>query len=288
MGTTTVTISKIFLVTFISLGIYFLNFKNQPEQIEPKSHAFLYKFDFKHHTNRPDLILTDYVVIYKTGDTTFTQFYNQMKRDSIYSHRKMSGQERFNNRVNSYPYSIKTIKNDVVFTSKVSDQYFKYEEQLQFKWNITDSIRKINSYTCQLATTTYAGRSWNAWFTQDIPMDVGPYKFKGLPGCIVEMNDTDNIFKYSLTAFKEKKEVRLTHYPSVTKKPIEITTRKDFNKHQQAFLALSFEQRMAYAGRNRAGIIKSEFKSNDGEVNFKNKSLDLMDDYQFIEIDHIE
>lgn len=281
-------VSKKFLAAFMLLGFYLIGPNEQIKHNQVKSHAFLYKFDFKHHTNRPDLVLTDYILINKKGDTTFTQFYNQMKRDSIYSHRKMSGQERFDYRINGFSCSIKTIENTTVFTAKVADQYFQYKEQLQFKWNITDSIRKINSYKCKFATTTYAGRTWNAWFTQEIPMDVGPYKFKGLPGAIVEINDSDNIFKYSLIKFKEKREVRLDHFSSVTKKPIDITTRKDFNKHQQAFLALSFEERMAYAGRKRAGIVKSRFISEDGEVDFKSKSLDEMDDYQFIEIDHIE
>lgn len=279
------TVSKIFLAAFMLLGLYFID---QKKDIEIKAHAFLYKFDFKHHTNRPDLVLTDYILVNKKGDTTFTQFYNQMKSDSISSLRRLSGQELFDFRVNEYPYSIKTVKNNTIFTAEVGDQYFQYEEQLDFNWRITDSIRKINSYSCQLATTTYAGRKWKAWFTQDIPMDVGPYKFKGLPGTIVEMNDSNDIFKYSLVKFVEKKEVRLTHFPSVTKKPIEKTTRKDFNKHQQAFLALGFEQRMAYLGRGEAGIFKGEFKSEDGEVDFNSKSLNEMDDYQFIEIDHIE
>lgn len=282
------TISKIFLVTAMSLGFYFIFSTDQIKNNKAKSHAFLYKFEFKHHTNRPDLVLTDYIVIYKTGDTTFTQFYNQMKRDSISSQRRLTGQELFDYRINEYPYSIKTVKNNTIFTAEVGDQYFRYKERLEFNWKFSDSTREINSYKCRLATTTYAGRTWKAWFTKDLPFDLGPYKFKGLPGTIVEMNDSQNIFKYSLVRFVEKKEVRLTHFPSVTKKPIEITTRKDFNRHQQAYLALSFDQRMAYLSRGAAGIVKGEFKSEDGEVDFKSKSLDEMDHYQFIEIDHIE
>nr|WP_169931937.1 GLPGLI family protein [Nonlabens sp. Ci31] len=278
------TVSKIFLATFMLLGIYFIGLKNS----QVKSHAFLYKFDFKHHTNRPDLVLTDYVLVNKKGDTTFTSFYNQMKRDSINSIRKMSSQERFDFRINEYPYYIETVEDKILFTAEVGDQYFQYEEQIRFKWNITDSIRKINSYKCKFATTTYAGRIWNAWFTQDIPINVGPYKFKDLPGAIIEINDSENIFKYSLIKFKEKREVRLEHFSSVTKNAMEKTTRKEFNKHQQAYLALSFEQRMAYLSRGEAGIIKGTFNSEDGEVDFKSKSLDEMDDYQFIEIDHIE
>lgn len=281
-------VSKIFLATLMSLGIYFIVPMDQTEDIQVKSHAFLYKFDFKHHTNRPDLILTDYILINKKGDTTFTSFYNQLKRDSISSIRKMSSQERLDFRINEYPYYIKIVEDKTVFTAEVGDQYFQYEEQIQFKWEITDSTRKINSYICQLATTTYGGRTWNAWFTQDIPMDIGPYKFKGLPGAIVEISDSNEVFKYSLVAFKEKREVRLDHFSNVTKNAIEKTTRKEFNKHQQAYLALSFEQRMAYLSRGEAGIITGRFNSEDGEVDFKSKSLDDMDDYQFIEIDHIE
>ncbi len=271
------------------LGLYFTSLKDEKKDIEVKSHAFLYKFDFKHYTNRPDLVLTDYILINKKGDTTFTQFYNQMKRDSIYSYRKMSGQERFENRINGFPHSIKTIKNTTVFTAKVADQYFQYEEQLDLNWKITKDIRKIGTYNCQFATVNYGGRIWNAWFTKDIPIDVGPYKFKGLPGCIVEISDSDEIFKYTLVRHVDKKVLRLEHYPFVAKKTIEKTTRKAFNKHQQAYEALGFEQRMAYLRRDQAGsgTIKLVSRGNDG-IDLTKIESNETDKYQFLEIDHIE
>ena len=42
----------------------------------------------------------------------------------------------------------------------------------------------------QKATTSYGGRDWIAWFTAEIPFQDGPYKFYGLPGLIVKMEDT--------------------------------------------------------------------------------------------------
>jgi len=280
--------TRVFLVAFGLLGILFLITAFTSGSNEVQQRAFLYKVEFKKYINRPDITDTDYIQVNTKGNTNFTFFYNRMKRDSIESLRKISSQERYTLFVNDHPYSIKTVKNKAIFTAEVGDQYFSYEQTIDFKWKLTDTKRKIDSYNCKLATVSYAGRTWNAWYTMDLPMDVGPYKFKGLPGCIVEMSDVDGIFKYTLIQTKRKDNLRFEHYANVLKSPIISTTREEFNKHQQAYLSLSFDQRMAYLVRGQAGIMTSEFKSQDGQVDFKNKQFDEMDDSPFIEIDHID
>jgi GLPGLI family protein len=280
--------TRVLLVAFGLLGILFLVTAFTSGSNEVQQRAFLYKVEFKKYINRPDITVTDYIQVNTKGNTSFTFFYNRMKRDSIESLRKISSQERYTLFVNDHPYSIKTVKNKAIFTAEVGDQYFSYEQTIDFKWKLTDTKRKIDSYNCKLATVSYAGRTWNAWYTMDLPMDVGPYKFKGLPGCIVEMSDVDGIFKYTLIQTKRKDNLRFEHYANVLKSPIISTTREEFNKHQQAYLSLSFDQRMAYLVRGQAGIMTSEFKSQDGQVDFKNKQFDEMDDSPFIEIDHID
>ena len=280
--------TRVFLVAFGLLGILFLITAFTSGSNEVQQRAFLYKVEFKKYINRPDITVTDYIQVNTKGNTSFTFFYNRMKRDSIESLRKISSQERYTLFVNDHPYSIKTVKNKAIFTAEVGDQYFSYEQTIDFKWKLTDTKRKIDSYNCKLATVSYAGRTWNAWYTMDLPMDVGPYKFKGLPGCIVEMSDVDGIFKYTLIQTKRKDNLRFEHYANVLKSPIISTTREEFNEYQQAYLSLSFDQRMAYLVRGQAGIMTSEFKSQDGQVDFKNKQFDEMDDSPFIEIDHID
>jgi GLPGLI family protein len=280
--------TSVFPVAFGLLGILFLITAFTSGSNEVQQRAFLYKVEFKKYINRPDITVTDYIQVNTKGNTNFTFFYNRMKRDSIESLRKISSQERYTLFVNDHPYSIKTVKNKAIFTAKVGDQYFSYEQTIDFKWKLTDTKRKIDSYNCKLATVSYAGRTWNAWYTMDLPMDIGPYKFKGLPGCIVEMSDVDGIFKYTLIQTKRKDNLRFEHYANVLKSPIISTTREEFNKYQQAYLSLSFDQRMAYLVRGQAGIMTSEFKSQDGQVDFKNKQFDEMDDSPFIEIDHID
>ncbi|MFN4286760.1 MAG: GLPGLI family protein [Lacibacter sp.] len=78
---------------------------------------------------------------------------------------------------------------------------FEYtEESMYQQWEIVgDSVKTLLGYTCYLARTTFRGRTWEAWFTYDIPATTGPWKFHGLPGAIVRVKDTRNHFLYELT-----------------------------------------------------------------------------------------
>lgn len=53
-----------------------------------------------------------------------------------------------------------------------------------------------NNNQLQKAKTFFGGRYWEAWFSNDTPLQEGPYKFKGLPGLIYEMRDSKNNFIY--------------------------------------------------------------------------------------------
>jgi hypothetical protein len=48
------------------------------------------------------------------------------------------------------------------------------------------------------ATTSFAGRNYEAWFTPEIPISDGPYKFYGLPGLIFKICDKKNQHVFTL------------------------------------------------------------------------------------------
>lgn len=59
-------------------------------------------------------------------------------------------------------------------------------------WQIVSSIQKeIGGFTCEKATGHFRGRDYEAWFTSDIPITSGPFKFGGLPGLILEVHSMD-------------------------------------------------------------------------------------------------
>lgn len=56
-------------------------------------------------------------------------------------------------------------------------------------WQIGKEEKQIKNYRCIKATCYFRGRNYTVWFTPDIAIAEGPWKFKGLPGLIMELED---------------------------------------------------------------------------------------------------
>ncbi|MCX8523311.1 GLPGLI family protein [Chryseobacterium formosus] len=93
-----------------------------------------------------------------------------------------------------------------LFTRVASDSY-KVEENKKPEWKILPDKQKIGEYSAQKATTTYLGRQWTAWFTTEIPFQDGPYKFYGLPGLIVKIEDKTGTHSMTLAGNKKINKV---------------------------------------------------------------------------------
>ena len=76
--------------------------------------------------------------------------------------------------------------------------FYKITEKAGQNWKISDSTKTFGSYPVQKAVTEFGGRNWVAWFTQDIPIPYGPYKFNGLPGLILELYDSKKEYYFKL------------------------------------------------------------------------------------------
>lgn len=78
-----------------------------------------------------------------------------------------------------------------------------YSENLKFDWKILNEKEKIGTYDTQKATADFGGRKWTAWFTLDLPFQDGPYKFHGLPGLIVKIEDSEKNYSWILQGNKK-------------------------------------------------------------------------------------
>ena len=66
----------------------------------------------------------------------------------------------------------------------------EYEELLpQFEWELMEATDTVAGYACSVAKTRFRGREWTVWFTMEIPISAGPWKFNGLPGLILKAQD---------------------------------------------------------------------------------------------------
>lgn len=79
-----------------------------------------------------------------------------------------------------------------------------YEENMPFfNWTIHPEKLEILSYKCQRATMTFRGREYEAWFTLEIPFSEGPWKFGGLPGLILQLQDNEQHYIFECTGIKK-------------------------------------------------------------------------------------
>lgn len=79
-----------------------------------------------------------------------------------------------------------------------------YDEPFsEIEWNIAeDSTKTILDYQYIMATTDYHGRKWTVWFTPEIPMQDGPWKFCGLPGLIMEASEPSGQHSFTVTGIE--------------------------------------------------------------------------------------
>lgn len=86
-----------------------------------------------------------------------------------------------------------------VISSVGGDSFYAEEAYPTLDWTILDDTKTIGGYTCQKAQTTYKGRTYEAWFTTELPFSSGPWKLQGLPGLILAAHDLKNevIFDYA-------------------------------------------------------------------------------------------
>lgn len=87
------------------------------------------------------------------------------------------------------------------FSLAVNAIYAK-EKRPNLNWKFVNETKKISKFNCKKATTTFRGRNYVAWYTQDIPLPYGPWKIQGLPGMILEVKTEDNFISI---LFKEIK-----------------------------------------------------------------------------------
>ena len=80
------------------------------------------------------------------------------------------------------------------------------------QWTLADEQQTILGHRCQKATCRFRGRDFVAWFATDVPIKGGPWKFGGLPGCILKVYDVQKIYVWEAVAI-ERGTYQIMQYP---------------------------------------------------------------------------
>ncbi len=71
-------------------------------------------------------------------------------------------------------------------------------EMISPDWELSEESCTIEGFICKKAMADYLGRNWTVWYTEDIPLPIGPWLLWGTPGLIVAAHDSEDIFCFRL------------------------------------------------------------------------------------------
>lgn len=105
--------------------------------------------------------------------------------------------------VPKYSYIKKVSSNEVFIKVHMNPAIIMKDVLPNIEWSISSTeTKKIGDFNCNLATATYRGSDIYAYFTNDIPIALGPEKLYGLPGAILECGTTDKLNQWIATEVK--------------------------------------------------------------------------------------
>lgn len=198
---------------------------------------FVYQVSMKTDSSAAPVVENAYLDV--SGDKSVFYGEKRLKRDSIMQRsfetrnfsfdRSQMGQFR-----TQIDYLIE--KNlgtqQITYKNRIARDLYSYDEERKFSWKILPETTKIGEYRVQKAETDFAGRKWTAWFTQDVPVMDGPYKFSGLPGLIVKVEDSNGDYSFDL---KETRKVG--EFPNFQQRGGNTVAvkRKDYEKQLDKF-----------------------------------------------------
>ncbi len=121
---------------------------------------------------------------------------NDKKEEKDFS--KMEGKKHFEPTFFEYFITKAIPEQKVYYYERAAGKQIYYQEDRPVTWEVTHVVEKQNGYSAQKAVAEFGGRIWTAWFTKEIPLSDGPYKFSGLPGLIVKLEDDKGDYKFDL------------------------------------------------------------------------------------------
>lgn len=206
----------------------------------------LYEVKSVNDVSKPDKTETDYRVL-EIGEKGISRFYsdNRRRMDSVIVEISKKGASQLDmrnilsdNGISSSGDQKDVFKNypagKITVTDRIASTDYLYEEpveDVQIQWKMeAGTTREILSYACQKATADFRGRHYEAWFAPDLPINNGPWKFSGLPGLILAVEDADKNFSFQAIGIENS-----TLPIQFSKKDYIKTARKEMDKIQKRF-----------------------------------------------------
>ncbi|WP_114819743.1 GLPGLI family protein [Chryseobacterium sp. KLBC 52] len=210
------------------------------QNVSAQTNRFVYQVTMKPDAENKTDIKTENAYLDISPEKSVFYSENRIKRDSIMQKAFQGGggrgsinRDQMEGLRTNISYSIEKDKTNqkTYFKDRIGRDLYSYEEDRPLNWKIESETRKIGEYKVQKAETDFGGRKWTAWFTTDLPYQDGPYKFGGLPGLIVKVEDDKGDYSFDLM-----KNYKIAEFPTLNQFGNTLKVKRtDYLKQQQKF-----------------------------------------------------
>jgi len=212
------------------------------QNVSAQTNRFVYQVAMKPDAENKTDIKTENAYLDISPEKSVFYSENRIKRDSIMQKAFQGGggratinRDQMEGLRTNINYSVEKDKTNqkTYFKDRIGRDIYSYEEDRPLNWKIESETRKIGEYKVQKAQTDFGGRKWTAWFTTDLPYQDGPYKFGGLPGLIVKVEDDQGDYSFDLM-----KNYKIAEFPTLNQFGNTLKVKRtDYLKQQQKFKA---------------------------------------------------
>ncbi len=111
---------------------------------------------------------------------------------------------------------------------RIGASKFRCEEKNETpKWELLPDTATVLSYLCHKAVCHFKGRTYEAWYTPEIPRSEGPWKLAGLPGLVLKASDSRGHYAFECTGLERCNGESVIQFKGDN---CEVVTRKALNK----------------------------------------------------------
>lgn len=185
----------------------------------------LYKYEYKTDSTNIYSIKDDVMALHILDKKSY--FYSELKQkgDSALKSDAERGVDpatmlgnslKYHAKKNSYIITKDFSKNEVFFSDKILNNVYGYQETFpNINWQLSNNTEVLLGYNCKTATGKFGNRIYKAWFCPDIPIADGPYKFVGLPGLILKVEDLNKNFSFTAISILKNTPQNIRFYNAV-------------------------------------------------------------------------
>ncbi len=196
-----------FVALFVSAQDTHSRIIDKTTPVDTAKYKVTYSLKYKFHPDQHDYLDdTRIVQIGKRSIKDYSDIINHF--DSLATEQVRRGANSYSN-VSGTPWPLEIIRPirgrsaDLKYRLCVST-FLAYSDSIpEIDWKFDDDGGEvILGYECGKATAEFAGREYSAWFSPDIPLPFGPYKFAGLPGLILKIEDSEHQYVWEAIGFE--------------------------------------------------------------------------------------